>query len=128
MAHTDLTVNGATSAGRWTSRLVPFAAVALITAQLVVARAKASTHSHLHITPSERQHMHSALQNVRLAWQVRLGAIGLIFLLVAIVAPPSPLSPPSPRRAQPCQASRSCVSEPEPPLTALNHSQAAAAP
>ena len=59
MAHTDLTVHGATSAGRWTSRLVPFAAVALITAQLVVARAKASTHSHLHITPAERAPAHA---------------------------------------------------------------------
>ena len=58
-AHTHLTVNGGTSAGRWTSRRAPFFAAALVTAQLVALHAWASTHSHLHITLSEGSLSHS---------------------------------------------------------------------
>ena len=61
MEHDDLTVICATLGGRWTSRRAPFAAAALVTAQLVVPRAHASTHSHIHITPSESLLSHSPL-------------------------------------------------------------------
>ena len=55
----DLTVTGATSDGRWTSHRAPFAAAALVTAQLVMPRAHSCTNSHLHITPSEGPLSHS---------------------------------------------------------------------